>query len=197
MEPVFMVLGQSAAVAAVLAITKQTTVQGVDVSIIQELLKKDPLVDGTTPEILVDNSDSANVELIGSWSLKKGGTYGPSAYYSTVNDKPKAVKFMPAIRKSGYYDLYTFVLPAISKASTATSFMLFDGNKEKEVVIKLADVKIKGQTSGEWVYLGRQTLTAGAKPWIVVSDKGADGVIVADAVLWIPVQKNTPTPVKK
>jgi len=87
MEPVFMVLGQSAAIAAVFAINQRATVQGVDIKKIQQLLKANPLADGSIPEILVDNEDSAHLEIKGNWSLKKGGTYGPSAYYSAASDK--------------------------------------------------------------------------------------------------------------
>lgn len=50
MEPVFMVLGQSAAVAAVLAINKKTGVQDVKVTDIQKILTKKPLLDKTKPD---------------------------------------------------------------------------------------------------------------------------------------------------
>ena len=69
MEPVFMVLGQSAAVAASLSIDQGVDVQDVDVARIQEILKTDPLADGSTPEILVDNDDTTAVEVRGDWTL--------------------------------------------------------------------------------------------------------------------------------
>jgi hypothetical protein len=49
MEPVFMVLGQSAAVAAVLAIRGKTSVQRVDIPAIQNILREDPLAEGDMP----------------------------------------------------------------------------------------------------------------------------------------------------
>ena len=58
MEPVFMVLGQSAAVAASLAIDNNTSVHAVDVEFLQEILKTNPLLDGSAPEILVDDSNT-------------------------------------------------------------------------------------------------------------------------------------------
>ncbi len=45
MEPVFMVIGQSAAVAAVLAVTRHLPVQQVPVSAIQEILRENPLAE--------------------------------------------------------------------------------------------------------------------------------------------------------
>src|SRR5690606_29562982 len=58
MEPVFMVLGQSAATAAVFAIDGNMAVQDVDVSALQEELRNNPLADGTRPDILLDNDDA-------------------------------------------------------------------------------------------------------------------------------------------
>jgi hypothetical protein len=189
MEPVFMVLGQSAGIAASLAINNKTTVQQVNVKTIQDLLVNNPLMDGSTPEVLVDNDDSAHVTVTGNWSLKKGGTYEPSAYYATVNDQPKAVQFSPTITKSGTYDVYTYVLPKINKATSVITLQVSDGKQEKEVVIKMADVIVAGQTSGEWVRIGQYKLVAGAKTFVTITNKGADGVVVADGVLWVPVSK--------
>jgi hypothetical protein len=186
MEPVFMVLGQSAGIAAVLAIDQHTTVQGVAVKRIQQLLKSNPLADGSTPEILVDNEDSAHVEIKGNWSLKKGGTYGPSAYYSAVNDKSKAIKFIPEVNKAGNYDIYTYVLPKLNNASSNATYTVFNGSKEEEVIIRKTDIDIKGQTNGEWVHLGKYNLPAGSNAYVVITNGNADGVIVADAVLFVP-----------
>lgn len=186
MEPVFMVLGQSAAVAAAFAVDGHTTVQQVDVKKIQTLLAANPLMDGSTPEILVDNDDSAHVEITGKWSLKKGGTYGPSAFYSPVNDEPKSVKFIPEVKKSGNYDIYTYVLPRISNISPATKVIVFDGRQSREITIVKEKVIVNGQTSGEWVHLGKFNLPAGKKAGVTISNKEAGGVIVADAVLLVP-----------
>jgi hypothetical protein len=52
MEPVFMVLGQSSAIAASMAIDADISVQTIDVKELQTKLKEDPLLDGTSPEEL-------------------------------------------------------------------------------------------------------------------------------------------------
>jgi len=62
-----------------------------------------------------------------------------------------------------------------------------DGKAEKEVVIRKADIEVMGQTSGEWVLVGRYHIAAGAKAYVTITNKGADGVVVADGVLWVPV----------
>lgn len=186
MEPVFMVLGQSAAIAAAFAVDGRTTVQQVDVRKIQALLAANPLLNGSTPEILVDNDDSTHVEITGKWALKKGGTYGPSAFYSVVNDQPKSVKFIPEVKKSGSYDIYTYVLPRINNISPATKVTVFDGRQSKEISIIKEKVIVNGQTSGEWVHLGKFDLPAGKKAGVTISNREAGGVIVADAVLFVP-----------
>lgn len=189
MEPVFMVLGQSAALAAVQAIDKKTDVQLVDVSALQNQLKTDPLSNGTRPEILVDNTDSARIKVSGRWSVKKGGTYGPDALYAPVQDQPRSVTFTPPVAKAGEYTLYTYVLPKITKASAVTNWEVFDGKNKKEITIRLADVIVNGQTNGEWVSLGTWQLPAGDKTTVTLTNKNANGTIVADAVLLVPVKK--------
>jgi hypothetical protein len=62
MEPVFMVLGQSAAVAASEAINTNETVQEVDIKKICARLAEDPLLDGFRPDIVINDSDSALIK---------------------------------------------------------------------------------------------------------------------------------------
>jgi len=57
MEPVFMVLGQSAAKAAAMAIDDGKDVQQIDVAKLQKELKENPLADHSIFEILTDNDD--------------------------------------------------------------------------------------------------------------------------------------------
>ena len=75
MEPVFMVLGQTAGVAAVSAINNQVAIQQVDVSNVQQILTSNPLLDGSKPEILIDDAQISQVETVGNWTKeinKKG-----------------------------------------------------------------------------------------------------------------------------
>ena len=69
MEPVFMVLGQVAAVASSFALEDKIPVQDIDVITLKEKLTNDPLLDGTTPDVLIDNSFSDKVEIIGRWEV--------------------------------------------------------------------------------------------------------------------------------
>ena len=61
MEPVFMVLGQVSGLASAMALKADEPVQKIDVEALVHRLTTDPLQNGTPPDIVVDNSDSAEV----------------------------------------------------------------------------------------------------------------------------------------
>ncbi|HEX6428680.1 MAG TPA: hypothetical protein VF008_13385, partial [Niastella sp.] len=56
----------------------------------------------------------------------------------------------------------------------------------KSIHIKAAAIKVEGQTSGEWISLGKHRLEKGKKAYVEISNTGADGFVFADAVLFIP-----------
>ncbi len=190
MEPVFMMLGQSSAVAACLAIDDKVTVQQVNVKKIQVQLKTNPLANGSTPEILVDNDDAYGVTINGSWKRMPNfeGCYGPSLL---INDAPAAddyVRFTPDIKKEGTYNVYTYIAKAPGTSSHIT--LLIDGGKqEKSYDINMNDVTVKGQAEGEWVSIGKYHFSAGNKGYVTISAKNADGKVLADAVLFVPERK--------
>jgi hypothetical protein len=50
--------------------------------------------------------------------------------------------------------------------------------------LKKADINVQGQTSGEWILLGRFQLEKGS--YATITTNGATGAVVADAMLFIP-----------
>ncbi|HTN05274.1 FAD-dependent oxidoreductase [Agriterribacter sp.] len=185
MEPVFMVLAQSAAVAASMAIGENKSVQEVDVKKLQQLLKTNPLMDGTTPEILVDNDDTAHVTIHGEWEAVTHGAYGPSKLMSNDSNVQRSVRFTPTISKAGSYKIY-YYLSASEKPSATTQIKIFNGQMVKTVPVAATALKVEGQTSGGWVDLGVYTLPAGKKGYAEITSEGSDGTVIADAVLFIP-----------
>lgn len=198
MEPVFMALGQAAATAAVLAVDAGTTVQEIDVTALQSKLRKDPLADGSTPEILLDNDVTPEaVTLNGNWHNEKGG--GKYAASQLVDDskgqEAKSVRYTPAILKSGKYTVYVFnpypgaggVNPAqydgkTTGKATSTALRIKAGKKYK-------DVALATQTQvNEWIEAGTYNFAKGSENYVEVLNKGADGTVVADAVLFVPVK---------
>ena len=183
MEPVFMVLGQSAAQAAVLAIDSQVAVQQVNVSELQKTLKNNPLADHQPVEIIIDNEDKEQVTTVGNWATRKDNSYGPSSLIDTSHTAIKTVRFTPDLKKSGPTALYIF-FPKIKSSSAKTWVTVFDGKVKKDVIVNHAEVVVLGQASGEWVSLGNYTMKEGRNSYIEVSTRGADGATIADAVLF-------------
>jgi hypothetical protein len=188
MEPVFMMLGQSAAVAACMAIDNKCDVQQVDIHKLQAELKNNPLADGSTPEILIDNDDKAAVKIIGNWKRMPNyqGCYGPSLLQDSARDKAADyARFLPAIKKTGNYNVYVYTVKAAG-ASSRLSIGVNDGVKETPIDLDLNKVTVKGQTEGEWVSIGKFYFAAAKKAFVSITGKNADGNLLADAVLFIP-----------
>lgn len=188
MEPVFMVLGQSTALAAAMAIDAKTSVQQVDIAQLQQRLKADPLADGSTPEILVDNEATTLVSSNGTWRLenKSKAGYGPSyLVHEGQGREPASVRFTPEVVKAGKYRIYTY-FPRLEKSTSELGVTVSDGTSRKAIPIKPAEIVVVGQTSGEWVSLGEYTLPKGKTASVEITAKQADGPVVADAVLFVP-----------
>lgn len=186
MEPVFMVLGQSAAIAAALAIENGTDVHGVDVKKLQEKLRTDPLMNGKTPEVLVDNDDKARVTVNGNWQVLKKGAYGSSMFVDSSKGKDaKSIQFTPSIATDGDYQVYIYI-PKLKEITSQIPVQIAAAGGNKSIVIKPAEVIVEGQTSGEWVSLGVHRFSKDQKGYVAISNANADGYLPADAILFIP-----------
>lgn len=182
MEPVFMVLAQSSAIAASLAIDKKISLQQVDAKAIQEILKDNPLLDGTEADIVVDDSDKENVIVKGGWKKLKRRSYGPSMLVNDTQTENASVRFTPAIKNSGSYSVYSY-LPKLENMAEEIPIVIYDGKQAHLKKINVEEIKIKGQTSGEWIFLGEYNFQNNGKAYIEISNKGTNGMVAADAVL--------------
>jgi hypothetical protein len=180
-----MVLAESAAAGASMAIDGHEDVQHVDVKQLQELLAENPLMDGSTPEVLADNDDSAHVAVTGNWRRQLTGGYGPSWLMST-STAHASVCFRPAIKVAGRYSLYAYI-PLTDSAATNMRYIVHSRSDEKDLLLP-SPSRIEGQTSGEWVSLGTYTFDKGSSGSVTVSTDGADGYVAADAVLFVPAR---------
>ena len=114
------------------------------------------------------------------------GGYGPSMLASdTTKSALQTVRFSPVIAKSGKYSAYIY-FPKLPGLSSQIPLVVSDGRKEKPVTIKTSDIEVVGQTSGEWVFIGTYDISKGQKAYIEISNKGANGLIFADAVMMVP-----------
>jgi hypothetical protein len=189
MEPVFMVLAQSSALAAVMAIDSKTSVQRVDIAKLQARLKADPLVNGKTPEILVDNEDAKHVAVKGVWEAVKKGGYGPSFLATKEGDSNGgSVTFTPEVPAAGAYNIYVY-FPKVAKPASEMKLSVKYGKETKDITVREKDIVVEGQTSGEWYNLGKYNLPQGNASAVNISSEGASGAVVADAVLFVPDTK--------
>ena len=187
MEPVFMVLAQSSATAAVHAIDGNESIQSIDIAKLQQELKANPLADGKLFDVLVDNDDATQVTKQGNWTVEKKGGYGPSFFVSEAGSGKEAVRFTPNIPQNGTYQVYIY-FPKVSGMSSQIAVTLSDGKKQYQQAIKSSDIIVEGQTSGEWVPVGKYTLMKGKSAYAEISNAQADGKVLADAVIWVPVK---------
>ena len=180
MEPVFMVLAQSAAIAACLAL-ETGDVHQVDVAQIQSRMEQDPLLDGSLPDLLVD--DPLAVVPDGGWEqVSRKGGYGPSYYMGVENSRP--IRFPFAVPKEGDYRLYTYY-HLTDETIPVTNYVVFDGRTSYPVSIDKSDVVVEGQTHGEWILLGRFHVSPDSESYVEVSGDPSKGNVVADAMLLV------------
>jgi hypothetical protein len=186
MEPVFMVLAQSASVAACLAIDKNIALQDVEVAVVKKLLKSNPKGDFRRPDIITQVSDPELVEIKGDWKKESLKGYGLYHLENIAGKNDDYVKFNFSKGASlGKYKIYYYFPKSHAKAATLL-LELFDGKQLQSYSLKLDNIKIEGQTSSTWVEIGEANLHFPDSPYLKVSSDEADGVIAANAVLLVP-----------
>ena len=191
MEPVFMVLAQSAAIAAGQAIDRHNNcVQKVDAQAVLKEFRDNPLADKSQPEILIDNHDTLHVQRTGEWKTEIWKAYGPDFFSDdSKGTSPKDIRYTPTIPVDNLYEIYAY-FPKVQNATTQTHIDIYDGNELHKKVIRSSDIIVEGQTSGEWISVGQYKLSKGMDNYVRISNEEADGVVVADAVLFIPATDN-------
>ena len=169
MEPVFMLLAQSCAKAACLAIDSGVKVQEVDVKQIQRMYDEDPLLDGTPADIVVDDASLALPE--GWIRIEKNNGYGRSYLVLDPTAKEQRLRYPFEVKSDGKYEIYTYFIRR-AESSKKTELLLSDGQAEKTIVLDADNIEILGQTSGEWVSLGEYDLKSGKAGFVEFTNKG-------------------------
>ncbi len=112
MEPVFMVLGQVCGLASSMALDEKTGIQDVKVEKLMQRLETDPLLDGTKPDIVVDNTNLKEITLEGDWTLKTiwMGQYKADHLIWMPGDEASTFTYKPDIPKGGgKYHAYLYI----------------------------------------------------------------------------------------
>ena len=187
MEPVFMVLGQVAAVAVAEAMVNgDCDVQQVDSRRICAAIDADPYLDGSQPDILVDDAD-AGVEAEAGWTrVSRSGGYGLSYLEIPADAERCSVRYtVESMPSSGDYAVYAYQ-NADKRLAMQTAVRVFTGDECHDVIIDRSRMDVLGQTSGEWVPLGTYRFEKGMPGAVEFDNSLAEGSVTrADAVLFV------------
>lgn len=181
MEPVFMVLGQSAAVAAAMAIDQQSAVQDVNVTKLRKILKDNPYLDGTLPELLIDENDIDKISKSGSWRKSYGAHYKNSYLYSENLKSADSFTFKPIIKEKGSYEVMMYCTSlGDDLLADEMGVDIVHANGNSTVFVK------PKTTKGAWASLGTYSFEKGSGTSVVINGKKTNGPLFADAILLIP-----------
>ena len=202
MEPVFMVLGQSCATAAALAIDAGTSLQKVDYAKLRERLLADKQVlEWTGPKRVGANpidpktlkglvQDDAQAKTTGQWSTSAtiGGFVG--AHYLHDGDAQKgelSITYELAVPKAGTYDVR---MTYTANGNRATNVPVVIRHAKGATTVK---VNQKQTPAIDKVFhsLGKFSFESAAA--VTISNAGTTGHVVVDAVQLLPVESK-PSP---
>lgn len=199
MEPVFMILGQSAATAAVMAIDDRVDVQDVEYGKLKAQLLKDKQIleieyrppvklvrlDPTTlPGIVVDNRDA---KTDGGWSDSTSSSKFVGSDYlhdEDSRDGMSKARFEIKLPKSGRYEVRFGYTP---NGNRATNVPVTVHSKAGEKVVRVNE-RNKPPIDGLFVSLGEFEFDASEPAVIEVSNTKTDGYTVIDAVQLVEVE---------
>jgi hypothetical protein len=190
MEPVFMILGQSAATAACLALDEQVAVQDVpyagllarlqaDGQIVDRLVVRNTRKDGAPlPGVTVDDADA---KLSGTWTESTASpAFVGHGYRHDAKGEHGAVsaRFETTLPKAGRYEVFLALVPNPNRATHA------------EVRIDHAagpttrTVNLAKGPADNLVSLGTYDFDGRAPAAVTLTNTGANGFVVIDAVNW-------------
>lgn len=190
MEPTYMILGESAGIAAALAIESNRAVQKVDVEELQNRLinsqqiislEKNPYgLFNTEDEIIIDNNFKGFSKFFGNW-IEEETVSTTGRYAMNFRIKPLQsegiFEFHPYFFKTGMYQAY---ISSPSSQSYSNKVMV-KVSHSNGVNVKEIDQQTAG---GKWLNLGNYNFTKGKRPAIQIIGKQGE-TIVADAVKFV------------
>ncbi len=186
MEPVFMVLAQTAAVAASMAIDQRSSVQEIDIPKLQKKLEEDPYLDSTLPDILSDNEDEGRAIINGDWEQHNlGGRYKKYALITNNEAAGASAEFLLPVERSGRYKVAYYIPQPMKPAPWADSIHIQTTYGEE----KARETFSLSERDREWLELPYRNFSAGDTVKVRVQTNGKPGWIPADAVLLV-AEKN-------
>lgn len=197
MEPVFMILGQSAATAAAMAIDSKLAVQDVPYDKLRARLQADgqvlestrparvAAVPATTlPGIVVDDAAARKT---GAWRVSHAsGKYVNEGYSVAQADSAASVAavYTLPVRQSGVYELRLSYAPHDNRGDHVKVDVTHPAGVESKVI----NQKQPPPIDGLFVSLGKYTLDPARPATVTIHGAGGGGYVIADAVQAILVR---------
>lgn len=196
MEPVFMVLGQSAATAACHAIDDNVSVQKIDIKKLLARLTADQQVlkwDGPRRKprlrvarmkgIVLDNGDA---ELMGPW--KSSSSFGGFVEQGYIHDGnigkgDNQAVFRPEIKRNGRYEVRLYYIASSNRASNVP-VTIQSADQRSDITV---NQKNPANQDG-YITLGTFHFDAGRDAVITISNAGTNGHVIVDAIQLIRLQ---------
>ena len=197
MEPVFMILGQSAATAAVMAIENDQAVQDVPYERLRERLVADGQVlrwEGPRPTMATDLLgvvlDDVQAEMAGGWTGSQGSKPFIGAGYHHNNEQSKSTAiFRPGLDQPGEFEVRVSYTPHPNRSHAVT----YRIETMKGTVEKVIDQTKPAPLQHSMVTLGVHPLDSSTTVTIQGDDSG---YTIVDAIQLLPVV-TTPPPIPR
>ena len=199
MEPVFMMTSQSAGAAAAFAIDDNVPAQSVNYSkLAAQLIADGQILNWGTVAAVGTNgivqtvTDVSGVTSGGAWTIgaNPGGWPLPNGTYwhDGSTGGGKFVRFNPTITTNGYYDVYCWWVYASNRATNAT-FITRSASATNTVLIN------QQINCTNWVKIASSNyFNLGTSGSVTVTNGGANGYVVANAVRFMPLGSIAPNP---
>ena len=198
MEPVFMILGQSATTAIAQALEADIAVQDVDYDKLAARLIADGQVleddsKRSKPNTSIDTKtlkgivfDDERAKRTGKWtaSTSKGPFVHGGYRHAHPDNGVATATYAVSVDRDGLYEIRLAYSADPNRASNVSVTIDTGGKK----TAKRIDQRKAGPIDGAFVSLGRYELKAGKTSTVTITNEGADGYVIADAVVVVKAE---------
>ncbi|HVJ46606.1 MAG TPA: FAD-dependent oxidoreductase, partial [Luteolibacter sp.] len=182
LEWTFMVLGQSAAIAAAIAADQNLAIQDVPYDHLRTLMlsrgQRLSLNNGADSGTIVDNAEA---QTTGSWTTSTliSGYIGSNYFHDGNAGKgTKTIRYTPTLPSSGKYKVYARWNSDSFRANNAPFTITHAGGTENLTINQR-------ENGNQWNLIGEWNFNAGTSGNVLISNAGTNGYVIADAVSFV------------
>ena len=204
MEPVFMILGQSAATAAALAIDGRLPLQKLSYAKLRTRLLADkqvlewkssprsiPAAQKSKPLKGIVLDDTVG-QKIGTWVNSENSEWAKVGdgyiHDDNANKGETAITFRPQIPKEGDYEIILIYPPHPNRATNVPVTVSIVGLPQATVKDEKRTVNQRQAKQGNFASLGKFHLPKGQGTSVIISNLGTKGYVVVDGIQFVPAK---------